>query len=142
MAIKFRKLRTSPRLASGNTVGPDTKRRTLALTEPVFRIALYIALIFFTTVFAVVVLPPLIAEPDVIGAFAAGFVNPYASGYATDVLVCWGILAAWVAHEARRFGVRHGWICLVLGVVPGVAVGFALYLLIRRSQLHVSGREA
>jgi len=81
------------------------------------------------------VVPSLVANLDVVGAFAAGFVNPYASGYSTDVIVCWGILAAWVAYEARAYSVKHGWICLVLGVVPGVAVGLALYLLVRSKQV-------
>lgn len=105
------------------------------MTESTFTAVLYAAAALFTAIFAVVVVPPLIAEPDIIGAFAAGFVNPYASGYSSDVIICWLILAAWVAYEARTLGVQHGWICLLLGIVPGVAVGFALYLLLRRRQL-------
>lgn len=105
------------------------------MTESTFTAVLYAAAALFTAIFAVVVVPPLIAEPDIIGAFAAGFVNPYASGYSSDVIICWVILAAWVAYEARTLGVKHGWICLLLGLVPGVAVGFALYLLLRRRQL-------
>ncbi|WP_369010820.1 DUF2834 domain-containing protein [Klebsiella pneumoniae] len=31
-------------------------------------------------------------------------------------------------------GIRHGWVALLLGVVPGVATGFAVYLLIRLNQ--------
>ena len=89
----------------------------------------------FTAIFAVIVVPPLLAEPDVIGAFAAGFVNPYASGYSSDVLVCWLILATWVLYEHKTLGVRHGGLCLLLGVIPGVAVGFALYLVLRSRQL-------
>jgi hypothetical protein len=88
----------------------------------------------FAVAFAVIVLPPLLQEPDVIGAFAAGFVNPYASGYALDAILCWCVLAAWVIFEARGAGVRHGWLALVLGVVPGVATGFAVYLLLRLQQ--------
>ena len=96
----------------------------------------------FTGVFCVVVLPPLLQNPDVLGAFAAGFVNPYASGYSADVFFCWATLAAWVAHEAKAYGVRHGWVCLVLGVVPGVAVGFALYLVLRSRQLSTCAADA
>ena len=76
----------------------------------------------------------MIAHPDSVGAFAAGFVNSYASGYAADTLTCWVILTAWIAFEAKTKGVRHGWICALLGVVPGVAVGFAGYLLLRGRQ--------
>ncbi len=107
---------------------------------PLFRIALLSLAIFFTAFFAIVIVPPLIQDPDIVGALAAGFVNPYASGYSTDVIVCWIVLALWVVYEACELGVRHGWICLLLGLVPGVAVGFALYLLLRSKQLVERGR--
>ena len=89
----------------------------------------------FLGIFCLVVVPPLLENPDILGAFAAGFVNPYASGYSSDVIACWLILAAWVAFEAHAKGVRHGWVCAVLGVVPGVAVGLAAYLVLRGRQL-------
>jgi hypothetical protein len=108
------------------------------MTEKVFRGFLIFAALAFTAVFSVVVAPPLFANPDILGAFAAGFVNPYASGYSTDVLFCWGILVAWVLFEAKTLEVRHGWICLALGIVPGVAVGFAFYLLLRHGQVSQS----
>lgn len=88
----------------------------------------------FSGFFAAVVIPPLLANPDVLGAFAAGFVNPYASGYSADVFACWFILVAWVLHEARTKGVKRGWVCLILGIVPGVAVGYAAYFLLRARQ--------
>ena len=78
-------------------------------------------------------LDPVIENPDVIGAFAAGFVNPYAAGYSSDVFCCWAILLVWVIYEAPK--VKYGWICLLIGVVPGVAVGLAAYLIIRTTQL-------
>ncbi len=89
----------------------------------------------FAGAFCVLVLPPLLANPDVFGALMAGFVNPYASGYALDAITCWVILAVWVVHEARARGVRHGWIALVLGMAPGVATGLAFYLILRTRQL-------
>ncbi|MEN7342745.1 MAG: DUF2834 domain-containing protein [Pseudomonadota bacterium] len=104
------------------------------MSESIFKTIIIVAAVFFTGFFVVVVVPPLIANPDIVGAFASGFVNPYASGYSTDVLVCWVILAAWIIFEARVFSVKKGWVCLLLGVVPGVAVGFASYLLIRMRQ--------
>jgi hypothetical protein len=89
----------------------------------------------FTVLFCVLVVPPLVANPDIVGAFAAGFVNPYASGYSSDVVACWLILAIWVVYEARSKSVKHGWMCLVVGVIPGVAVGFAAYLVLRFNQV-------
>ncbi len=100
-----------------------------------FKATIILAASIFLGVFCVVVLPPVLVSGDLIGAFAAGFVNPYASGYSTDVLACWVILVAWIVYEAKALGIRHGWICAVLGIIPGVAVGFALYLLLRMRQL-------
>ena len=79
--------------------------------------------------------PALVDDPDILGAFAAGFVNPYASGYSADVIACWVILAIWIVFEARSRSVKHGWLCLVVGILPGVAVGFAAYLVLRSSQI-------
>jgi hypothetical protein len=89
----------------------------------------------FAALFAFTVVPPLLRDGDVWGAFAAGFVNPYASGYAMDAIACWCILTTWVVHEARSKGVRHGWVAVVLGIAPGVATGLAFYLLLRQRQV-------
>jgi hypothetical protein len=105
------------------------------MTETPFRIAIIAAAGVFLAVFALVVMPPFIAHPDLIGAFAAGFVNPYASGYSTDTLACWAILSAWILYERRTYCIRHGVWCIALGVIPGVAVSFALYLLLRMKQV-------
>ena len=109
------------------------------MTERLFRLATISLAVLFTVYFCAVVLPPFVDNPDIVGAFAAGFVNPYSSGYSTDVIVCWVVLAVWVWFEARNLSVRHGWLCLVLGIVPGVAVGFAMYLLLRQHQLQSEG---
>jgi hypothetical protein len=106
--------------------------------ERQFRIAVISVAVAFTALFCVVVVPPLIEDGDILGAFAAGFVNPYASGYSSDVVACWLLLAIWVLYEAKTEAVRHGWVCLVVGIIPGVAVGLAGYLLLRSSQM---GRE-
>jgi hypothetical protein len=88
----------------------------------------------FLAVFFVVAVPATIADGDIIGAFAAGFVNPYAAAYSTDVFMCWAILACWVIYERTVYKVQHGWLALLLGAVPGVAFGFALYLFMRMTQ--------
>lgn len=99
-----------------------------------FTLLLWILGLGFALSFAAVVMPAALRDGDVIAGFAAGFVNPYAAGYAIDAILCWCVLAAWVIYEARERGVRHGWIALVLGVVPGVATAFAFYLLLRMRQ--------
>ncbi len=110
------------------------------MSEKLFQTTIIAVAALFLIIFTIIVIPPLVAEPDIVGAFAAGFVNPYASGYSSDVLACWAILAAWIAYEAKVLQIRHGWICALLAIIPGVAVGFALYLLLRLRQLN--GRAA
>ena len=109
------------------------------MSRSTLRVLLVILAAGFAVLFAVVVMPPLLASGDVLGAFAAGFVNPYAAGYAMDAITCWLVLAAWVIYEAKARHVRHGWVALLLGLAPGVATGFAVYLLLRmrHEQPHV-----
>lgn len=109
------------------------------MSTQIYRWILLSLAVGFAIAFSVLVVPPLLNSGDVLGAASAGFVNPYASGYALDAIFCWMVLAAWVLHEARHAGIRHGWIALLLGVVPGVATGFAVYLLLRLRQQHPAG---
>jgi hypothetical protein len=97
-----------------------------------FRLSLWLLASLFAVAFLLIVVPPLLASGDVWDGIRRGFVNPYATGYALDAILCWFVLCAWVVHERLTIGVRHGWVALVLGVVPGVAVGFAAYLLLRQ----------
>jgi hypothetical protein len=59
------------------------------MAEQFFRFSLVTVSLGFMAYFGVVVVPPLLESGDVIGAFAAGFVNPYSSGYSADVVACW-----------------------------------------------------
>lgn len=90
----------------------------------------------FAVAFAVIVVPPLLESGDVVGAFAAGFVNPYSSGYSLDAILTGLILVVWVLYERRTLGVRHGWIAIILCFVPGVAVALAYYLILRARTRH------
>ena len=58
----------------------------------------------FAIAFCFIVVPPLLETGDVIGAFAAGFVNPFSSGYSMDVIICGVILLVWIIHERSSFG--------------------------------------
>ncbi len=104
------------------------------MSESLFKSLLWLLALGFAAAFAYLCIPPLIENPDIIGAFGAGFVNPYSSGYAIDAIMCWWVLTVWVIYEAKNSGVKHGWIAVLLGVAPGVATGFAAYLLIRFRQ--------
>lgn len=89
----------------------------------------------FTLFFVLFVFPPALENGDLMGAFAAGFVNPFATGYSVDVIICGLILIVWILHERTAIGIRHGWVCIPLVFIPGVATAFALYLLLRAHQL-------
>jgi hypothetical protein len=105
------------------------------MNERTFKATIIFIAAAFTAIFLWLVIPAQMANTDIIGAFVAGFVNPYSSGHSTDVFACWFILVAWIVYEARTHRIRHGWICAVLGIVPGVAAGFGLYLLVGMAQL-------
>ncbi len=55
------------------------------MTPKLFRVLLITLAAGFTAVFVALCVPPFLQNPDILGAFGAGFVNPYASGYAMDV---------------------------------------------------------
>ncbi len=110
------------------------------LTDRLFHFAIVSVSLAFMAYFALVVGPPLLESGDVFGAFAAGFANPYSSGYSADVIACWVVLAAWVLFDARIHSVRGGWVCLILGIVPGVVVGLSAYLIMRSRQVSETRR--
>ncbi len=89
----------------------------------------------FTIAFCAVVVPPLWASGDILGALAAGFVNPYASGYSLDVLFSALMLMVWIVYDRAAFNVRYGWVAIPLCLVPGVAPALAIYLIIRGRQI-------
>ena len=101
------------------------------MNETTFRALLILISVAFVGFALVVFFPPIIENPDIVNVLKSGFVNPYASTYSVDLIVCWIILILWIIREKASFGVRNGWICIPIGLILGVAVGFALYLLIR-----------
>lgn len=89
----------------------------------------------FAIAFCAIVVPALIKNSDIAGAFAAGFVNPFSSGYSLDAILCGLILVTWVVYERSALNIRHGWVAIPLSFAPGVATAFGVYLLIRSRQL-------
>ncbi len=119
----------------------NSKKLNNYLYNPLFfKFGVSLVALIFIVIFSWIVVPEFIRHPDIIQAFASGFSNPFASGYSSDVIACWGILCIWVVHEARTTQIKYGWLCLLLGKVPDVVVGFAGYLLLREQQLS-KGRE-
>jgi uncharacterized membrane protein len=109
------------------------------MTDRTFRAALVALAAVFIGLFLLIIPPALISDRfDFWGAARDTFVNPYAAGVSVDVLMTYAVLAFWVFHEARTKRVRRGWIALVLGLVTGVTVALAAYLLIRARQTEVT----
>lgn len=105
------------------------------MTERIFKVGLIALAAVFTVLFVAIIPPALIDDDlDFWGGAVETFANPYASGVSVDVLMSYGVLALWVAYEAIARKVRRGWIALLLGLVPGLTVGLAAYLLIRMRQ--------
>ncbi len=104
------------------------------MTEKSFKTGLITLAAIFTVLFLLIIgaalgdLTPATVVDDM-------FANPAASGVSTDVLLTYAVLALWVVYEATAKKVRHGWIALLVGIVPGVTVGLAAYLLIRMRQV-------
>jgi hypothetical protein len=104
------------------------------MSTAAFRLLLVALAAALAVAVVVLVVPPFLRDPDPLAVVAAAFVNPYAAAFSLDAVLCWLVLAVWVAYEAKVRGVRRGWVALVLGLVPGVAAGFAAYLLLRLRQ--------
>jgi len=106
------------------------------MSETIFKRSILIAAGIFLAVFLFYTLPAAMELNDVFQSFAAGFVNPLATGYSVDVIASGFILIFWILFEAKHHGIRYGWLCIILCLVPGVAVGFAAYLLLRQKQFN------
>lgn len=69
------------------------------------------------------------------GFIAALYVNPAAASITNDVLFY--VLAGWLfmVVEARRLGIRHVWVYVVLSGLIAVSVMFPLFLITRQRAL-------
>jgi len=111
------------------------------MNESQFKAGVIISGLVFFAVFLFICMPALFELDgslieNSITAFSAGFVNPFAIGFSVDATACWFILFFWVMYEAKTQKIKNGWICLLVGVFPGIAVGFAAYLLVRQKQIN------
>lgn len=111
------------------------------MNESNFKKGIIIANILFLLVLFFYALPHAVELADPVAISLAGFANPISSAWATDVLATWTILAFWIIYEARHYNVKYGWVCILLGVFPGVAFGFCLYLLLRLRQINIQAES-
>ena len=69
-----------------------------------------------------------------------GFANDASSSMTVDVFVAAIAFCIWVVHEARRLGIAHGWVYIVLTFGIAFAFAFPLFLLIREGHLKRAGQ--
>lgn len=105
------------------------------MSERVFLLVVGAIGIIFALAFSVTVAPLLMRNLDLPGAIAAGFVNPYSTGFALDALSSWLVLTVWIVYEAEALKLKYGWVAVLLGLIPGTVTGFAFYLVLRTIQL-------
>lgn len=78
------------------------------------------------------------ALPDNGGTFGfvrLAYANPAAASLANDILfVCLAAFAFMLA-EARRLGIRHVWLYLLLSILVAISVMFPLFLIARQLRL-------
>ena len=65
----------------------------------------------------------------------AGFANAAVSSVTVDILIAAGAFLIWMIVEARRLGMRHWWIYVVLTFSIAFAFAFPLFLLMRERRL-------
>lgn len=75
---------------------------------------------------------------DAIEWLRLGFANPAAASLTVDVLVAFAVFIVWALGEARRLGMRHGWLYPALGFLVAFAFAFPLFLLMRERHLRRS----
>jgi hypothetical protein len=68
--------------------------------------------------------------------FTMGFVNPVASSLTVDLLVGCAAFMTWAVIEARRRGMKHAWVYVVLTF--GVAFAFAGPLFLWMRERHIA----
>jgi len=108
------------------------------INKKMFRLLLWMLIILFSLFFFISFLPHVISDANIIIVLQSGFVNPYATGYSIDLIATWLVLIVLVLHESHTHKIKGGWLCILLGLVPGVVVGWAAYLLLRSKQIESS----
>jgi hypothetical protein len=77
---------------------------------------------------------------SLVGFVQGGFANPAAASLSCDILVVALAASVWMVVEARRIGVRHGWVFVVLGWAVAMAFAIPLFWAVRERRLCVESR--
>ena len=70
-----------------------------------------------------------------LGFYHAIYANPAAASFTNDLLLYAISGCIFMAVEARRVGIRHVWIYIVLSFVIAVSVMFPIFLIARQSEI-------
>jgi hypothetical protein len=74
---------------------------------------------------------------DIDAAARLAFANPISSSLSVDVLIAFVAFALWAGPEARRIGMRAGWVYPLLGLFIAFAFAYPLFLLRRERHLRM-----
>ena len=72
---------------------------------------------------------------DIAGALMLAFANPVSASLSLDLLIAFAAFALWAGPEARRVGMRSGWLYPVIGLLIAFAFAFPLFLFLRERRL-------
>lgn len=67
--------------------------------------------------------------------FESGFVNPGAAFLTVDAIIGGTAFLCWMIPEARKLGMRHWWVYIVLTFGVAFAVSFPFFLFMRERKL-------
>ena len=65
--------------------------------------------------------------------------NPASRSITVDVLLLFVAVAVWMLLEARRLGMKGGWLYVIFGILIAISVTFPLFMLNRERALARSG---
>ena len=69
-------------------------------------------------------------------------VNPAATSALMDLTFTYLIVGTWIVLEARRLAMRRAWLCVPITVFVSLALGLALFLILRERRLRAAGPAA
>ena len=69
------------------------------------------------------------------GYISALYVNPAAASFTNDILLYALAGCIFMAVEARRLGIRHVWVYILLSFLVAVSVMFPLFLIARQYEM-------
>lgn len=70
---------------------------------------------------------------------ADNYVNAASASISNDILVVVFTFLFWSFYEARRLGMRHWWVYVVLTFAVAIAFAFPLFMLMRERRLAEAG---